>query len=712
MKGYIYIRSSQLYDLYDAYKLGKTENLLERESTYITSEIKRGKFEMIIEMDKSLISKVERELQRYFNSQNLHIKLDGGNEFYSKEIHKLIIPYLNTKYSFRVLSEEEIDEIIWKKYDTLTLKPRKDQEVIINKVITYLNNNDKGILSLTCGMGKTLISLWSSQKLNYNKILIGVPNKLLVSQWEKEIIKVFPIYSILLVKDSINIEDITQFLNLYNSESNIGLIVITTYSSCHKVLSSCNDINFIFDIKIQDECHHLTSKDVKDAGTTKTFIEMLNIPSKKQLSLTATMKSLEPESEDTSVIGNDNIELFGEIIDRKNLYYAIENKILCDYEIQTIITNNKDLEENFRIGSEEKKRLFVAAMTALKSILNGSSHHLLIYANSTESADKINENINTQLNMIEDFKLLKPNLYHSCYHSGQDSETQNSILEQFKDSTYGIITCVYCLGEGWDFPLLDGVVIGENMNANIRIIQSVLRPCRLNKNEPNKVAKIIIPILFNRDESDWLIKDDGLDYPKLRDIIYELGLEDESIMTKVKVLKNKFLDTLSGESCVGGSILGETFFDNELSEKLKLRTIPRYALNISYTKAKEIILKHKNFKKFIFNSKSDYYSLCDKDIRLPKDPENFFKGRFDWIDYLDIRGNFYTKEEAIVKVSDYIKLNPDFRKHYLEITIVSEKLCSLDERFPPSDFWLEYYKIGKYSDIIKIDIDKKIFFKF
>ncbi len=127
---------------------------------------------------------------------------------------------------------------------------------------------------------------------------------------------------------------------------------------------------------------------------------------------------------------------------------------------------------------------------------------------------------------------------------------------------------------------------------------------------------------------------------------------------------------------------------------------------ITYEEAK-IILKDKNIK-----SKKEYNEVISqedlKDYKLSEDPEKTYRGHFCWIDYLNIKGNFYTKEEAINKTNEYIKLNPDFRKHYLEITIVSEKLCGLDERFPPSDFWLEYYKIGKYEDIIKININKKI----
>jgi len=46
--GYIYIRTNEYWDLYNAVKLGKTINIPDREQTYITSEIKRGSYVMIL----------------------------------------------------------------------------------------------------------------------------------------------------------------------------------------------------------------------------------------------------------------------------------------------------------------------------------------------------------------------------------------------------------------------------------------------------------------------------------------------------------------------------------------------------------------------------------------------------------------------------------------------------------------------------------------
>ena len=49
--GYIYIRIHDSYDIYGACKLGKASNIPDRDSTYKTSEIKRGIFIKVFEMN-------------------------------------------------------------------------------------------------------------------------------------------------------------------------------------------------------------------------------------------------------------------------------------------------------------------------------------------------------------------------------------------------------------------------------------------------------------------------------------------------------------------------------------------------------------------------------------------------------------------------------------------------------------------------------------
>ena len=663
-------------------------------------------YEFLDELTREEILIIEDEiLQLHKNERNEFFQTEYFYCKYNKQFHQSIIDVLdNRKINYKVNDTHNFDRKYYdNKPDTFEpnekpmknqivseLTPTADQEIIIDKSYNYFQINEKGMLILMCGVGKTLISLWITQKLNFSKIIIGVPNKLLVKQWSIEIKKIFQTTNFLLVKGGITTEDIEDFL-----KNNKSFIVITTYSSCHKVLSVSKILNIIFDMKINDECHHLTSSNMKLENTTQTYVEMLNIKSIKQLSLTATLKNLETSNTDLSIVSNDNINYFGEIIDRKCLLWAITEKIICDYIIQTIITDEEQLEEQFKkfnINDENDKRLFLSAYATLKSIFDGNSHHLLIYSNNKENSIKLIDYIKI---LINDNYFDIPNLYFSNYISDMDIKEQTNIIDKFQKAKFGIITCVYCLGEGWDFPKLDGVVIAENMTANIRIVQSTLRASRKNKEEPNKITKIILPIL-NRD--NWLENNYNNDLKKVREVIYQMGLEDETIMTKVKVYKipiNKAGKKLDNNT---NTIDKFDYYDEELTQSLRLKTIPRHALDITYEKARKII-QEKNIK---INSKELYYELCSKDVRLPSKPDERFKGQFDWIYYLGIKRIYYEIDKCKEMIDIYLKENPEIKKHYLNLSLVCQELCKLDKSFPPNGLWVEYYKVKELNEIIKI----------
>lgn len=712
--GYIYIRTNEYWDLYDAFKLGKTLSIPDREQTYITSEIKRGTYVMIIEIDLIILDNIEKKLQIYFNELNLHIKFNAGIEFYKKEIINFIIPYFNkNNIKYKILSKDEIDGLIRKiricdnndntsddenvELNNKIYNPRDYQEIIINKSYEYFQINEKGLLIIPCGVGKTLISLWITQELNSNTILIGVPNKLLLKQWEEVICALFQSVPYLIVSGGVDTENIMRFLE--NNQKKC--IVITTYSSAHKVYTATQDTRFVFGMKILDEVHHLTTNNMRLAHTTKKYIQMLNIPSVKQLSLTATLKQLESMCDDGIVVSNDNVEYFGEIIDRKCLLWAINENIICDYVIQTIITNEEQLEQQlsrFHIIEENDKRLFLSAFACLKSIFDGHSHHLLIYSNNKDNSLKLIQYIKM---LIDDNYFDIPDLYYSNYHSEMKSKDQKEIINNFEKAKFGIITCVYCLGEGWDFPLLDGVVFAENMTSNIRIVQSALRASRKNKNDINKKTKIILPIL-NRD--DWLENNENPDLKKVREVIYQMGLEDETITQKIKVFRIEIEKQKPKPREKEEREIIDEFgeYDDELTQKLRLKTIKRTALATTYEKARKIIAD-KNIK-----SKESYYELCERDNRLSKEPEIAFKGQFtNWIEYLSIERVYYDLETCKNKVGEYLLLYPEIKKYYLDLSIVSNELCKIDVLFPPNGLWVEYYNVKDLRDIITITNKKK-----
>ena len=99
--GYIYVRIHEAWDSYGVCKLGKTQNITNRETTYITGEFVKGDFSYVFEVPLAKMSYAEKELGEDFKS--FHVRRGfGGKEFYNKAIIPLIVETLK-KHDQRIV---------------------------------------------------------------------------------------------------------------------------------------------------------------------------------------------------------------------------------------------------------------------------------------------------------------------------------------------------------------------------------------------------------------------------------------------------------------------------------------------------------------------------------------------------------------------------------------------------------------------------------
>ncbi len=722
VKGYIYIRNHSSYDEHGVYKLGATEHFGRRDLTYKTGEFTRGKYVMIIEVPKDRMFSLEKIIQRYF--KNYSRKRDGGSEFFSREILTEIMNFFKEiQIEHRLLTEEEIEEILketrlqemrdsWKtlrkhfvsfldkkriqRMQTSSLSIRPYQEEIIQKTITYFEENPMGVLVLMCGVGKTLISLWTCQRMGLRRILIGVPNIMLLEQWSKEVSRVYSNLKesqICKVCDTMEIEDIQEFLQ----ENVEECIVITTYQSAFKVYQATETMNFYFDMKILDECHHITCKDIRkvDLSTSREYVISLHILSERQLSLTATLKDITNDDNQAEVVSNLSEKYFGKTIETRCLHWAIRQNIVCDYEIHVIETLQSEMmnhSSNMITIRDGEELLYLSAYSALESMKKGMTHHLLVYCNSTDHANQICKYIRQWLRMPY-FDELKHNVFYGNYHSRVEKEDLKRMMNRFQSSSFGILTCVYSLGEGWDFPVLDGVVFAENMTSSIRIVQSALRSGRKNKMEPEKINKLIIPVLNLEDLTDR----EHSDFKRVREIVWQMGWEDENVIEKIHFSKPK--DPISNPGGVGRPQTPTEIDKRQLIlEGLKRIERPE---GISFSKAKKILQERQ------IHTREAYETLCDEDNRFPKDPEERYPDHFHgWVDYLSIPRIYYSKNECIRKVQEYLEKRKDLYSYSLNLAYIASELSKMDERFPPKGLWVEYYKVNDIRCLIEIEEDE------
>jgi hypothetical protein len=209
-----------------------------------------------------------------------------------------------------------------------------------------------------------------------------------------------------------------------------------------------------------------------------------------------------------------------------------------------------------------------------------------------------------------------------------------------------------------------------------------------------------LPIL-NRD--DWLENNENSDLKKVKEVIYQIGLEDETVTQKIKAFKITIgKHPPKPKMPKQESIVEFGEYDDEFTQKIRLKTVKRIVYGISYEKAKKIIAIKK------IKSKESYFELCENDNRLSKEPEFLYKGQFvNWIDYLSIERIYYDLETCKSKTNAYISIHNELNQYYLDLSTLVNELCKLDILFPPNGLWVEYYGVKDMRDIITLTNKKK-----
>lgn len=711
--GYIYIRENEWLNMYNLIKMGITENLVEREGPYTTVELKKGKFVLIFEIEKSKLRIIDNLLK--FNFKDLNVKFDGGTEFYKKEIKNEIEVYFDElKIKYKKLNENEINELnrkyrIKKLYERINkiklieyLKnnkknqpiPHNYQIDIIDKIILFFKNNDIGKILWSCGLGKTLLSIFICKKMNIKNICIGVPSKYLQNQFLDELLKFYEKENILFVggneiNSTTNKETIKTFI-----KNNSQKIIVTTYSSCFLLID--NEIKF--DIKIGDECHHLVGIENEE---NKGYKEFHKITSNKTLFMTATEKNIEIDN-NKIIYTMNNVEQFGDLIDYKSVKWAIENNKITDYNLLIIGNKEKEVDEIIKKINLENvnKELFISAFMSLKSIEKYENlNHVLICCNTTENTDLINDYVNKILdkNIIN---IDKNKFYNNSLHTNKKVNLkindENSEVTKFKNSKYGIISSVYLFGEGFDLPKLTGVVFAENMYSDIRILQTSLRSNRLDKENPNKKAFIILPHIEESENS----------FNKIRIVIAKLRNSDEIIEQKINYLKLNNEDEDEDQIKNDGNIINKKLNykiienEHELKKiKLRLKTSKSLLSNNSEEQDEYDYVKEIN-KSLNIKSKEEYITeeIKNKHENYIENPFSYFYLKAfwkNWYDYLGIDTNKFlkTKEEwKIFCEEKNVKSLEDY-----------DELCKEYDFLPqePEDYYTKFSNIKNELGLIK-----------
>lgn len=564
LKGTIYLRDNTWYKMENVLKMGIASFAKDRSNTYITGEVERGEYVCVIEIPLDKMVFIDKCLKHYFKSYHIYkgggtefynrhiidliepylkkinivykvlnkeeINLMNRcervrnipnvdkvkNAFNQLKIKDIIQKYKvkrNTKYS----SNNEINSVGYN-----VIKPNEHQQYILEIIEDFFDLYNIGKIVWACGLGKALLSILIANLLKFKSVVIGVPSNNLQKQIKNEILKIFPNKTNILfvggdendgIKSTTYKRQIIQFLN--NNLNSQPKFVISTYHSCHLLV----DTDIVFEFKIGDEAHHLVGIEREENRGFRLFHKII---SSKTLFMTATEKTIETRI-NKEIYSMEDETIFGKYIDIKSVYWAIENKKITDYNILVLKNTEDEVDEivsSLRLNIINKK-IFISCYMCLKSFEKYIDlTHLLLYTNTTEDAELSKKYIDELLNYNEQiylkeeiinykksikeqinklFQFRKNDIYNNALHSKNCNDLDCEV-PKFKNTSYGIISCVYIFGEGFDLPKLNGVCIAGNMKSETRIVQYLLRPNRLDFENPNKKAYVIIPYI---DTDDW-----------------------------------------------------------------------------------------------------------------------------------------------------------------------------------------------------------------
>jgi len=576
--GFVYIRQHIYYENDKICKLGKSKNIPDRDNNYATGEYRRGKFELVIEISNNQTfddTYVEKLLQRYF--KNYHSKIDGGNEFYQNKIINEILPFLyNTLIKFKILSEEEINNLIYQErirklknllktffHNRQSKENRlrnKLQEIYLIEIINHLNTYKKVFLKAPTGFGKTHIYYKTIIRMKFNRILFLTPRILLNQQIVEDK------YSSYIKNDNYKIIHFSDLDNLYKEEqikeyskNNIKIIMTSCYQSGNRLLEYIKKYNFLFDLIIFDEAHFITSW--LDGENISEFLNNNNICNYRLFG---------------SATPTEDIELqpliYGKVIEKVKVYELINQELLCN--IETIV---KQLNEK-KTEYHNLKDLIVESMTKYKKKKG------IIYVNDCKNAENLYRLLQKQD---------KLNVYIYISKNIQVENDNDINIKTFEDDkNQCVIICVGKIGYGYDNNYIDFICLGDPRQSDIDIRQIIGRGLRYNKKVyPNKLLHLLVPLY--RDEFVNCAKNEHLkkylDY-----IIGECGQDiifksnGSAIISNEKLEQIKNTNNYDGEN-IPTELLNEycTTGYNKYTDFLKFLKSNKIYDEISYNQLKE-----------------------------------------------------------------------------------------------------------------------------
>lgn len=357
----------------------------------------------------------------------------------------------------------------------------------------------RGYIVQPTGVGKTVL-FSSLAKLSGARTLIIVPKKSLVDQTFKELRLHLPEESMTHI-GSVD-KSVLKNRDVYHSAN--GHVVVAVEDSFKK--DSLDLSKQDFDIVIWDEAHNSYTPEAQEA--------LGRFPSAIKIGFTATSDFIYSEQKNGFIpVTFENKTLYrdparsidkyyGHEIDRIDLMQAIQEKMICNYDLASIKVNldlshcgTSNTTEGFDYSQIELQNLMRKNWEMLKSVVMKSFFEGVPNQDGSilEYKDKqifaVCVGVEEAENLAQSF--IDQGIKAACITGNTSDKDRDIIFEQYKRKEIQVLTSVQVLKEGWDCPSAEVCLMLRPTLSRVFYQQVMGRVLRLDPENKDKRALIV-----------------------------------------------------------------------------------------------------------------------------------------------------------------------------------------------------------------------------
>lgn len=504
-------------------------------------------------------------------------------------------------------------EVNWENASADTIevvrKPARPASVrAVDAAVEGFSRSDRGQLHMACGSGKTLVGLWTAERLEAQSTLVLLPSLSLLGQTLREWtlnsarpLSVLAVCSDETVADT-SVSSTSQLpVPVTTDASEVAAflaaagprVVFATYQSAAVVGQALRAGGTRFDLLLADEAHRCAGR---RAGMFALALDDAALPSARRLFMTATPRlysgrlQVAAADVDVEVASMDDESLFGPVFHRLTFGQAIEQGLLADYRVVIVGIDEPTLAAHVQRrtlvqpdGTEDV--LDAATLASLVAVARTMPKYelsrVVTFHNRVEAARHFAGRLPTVCAWLDDPDAPQPVASHvsGSMSAGVRADRLRDLRQGTKSRPY-ILSNARCLAEGVDVPNLDGVVFVEPRTSQIDIVQAVGRAIRSAAGKTQ--GTIVLPVLLHDDGLELALEDSA--FAHVWQVLRALRAHDEILAEELDDLRR----SLGRRGSSGASLPSKIVFDlpegisKEAFEALTIRLIDGCSSNWNY----------------------------------------------------------------------------------------------------------------------------------